>query len=155
MDGGRERTVHSLCWHNPSHFSHNAAWKTHSQSLLTTCKCYCHTINYRQQLSNKVITTCRALLQALLINTEAESKSTHLTLKTRVYLTTPLCVSTLQTRISVMLDAAFSCGHLKVTHRLVLWWLLQFSIWIGKDFKVYWRNINKHLFTLESYDHIM
>lgn len=45
------------------------------------------------------------------MNTEAESKFTHLTLKTRVYLTTPLCVSTLQTRISVMLDAAFSCGH--------------------------------------------
>lgn len=91
-EGGRERTVHSLCWHNPSHFSHNAAWKTHFQSLLTTCKCYCHIINCRQQLSNKMITTCRALLQALLIYTEAESKSTHLSLKTCVYSMTPLCV---------------------------------------------------------------
>lgn len=44
----RERTVRSLCWHNPSHFSHNMDWTTHSQGLLTSRKCYCHTIKWRQ-----------------------------------------------------------------------------------------------------------
>lgn len=41
-------------------------WTTHSKGLLTTRKCYCHTINCRQTSNSKMITTHGALLQALL-----------------------------------------------------------------------------------------
>lgn len=72
-----------------------------------------------------MMTTCRPLPQAALINTAAESKSAHLTPKTRVYRRTPLCVSTLQTGFSVIrsMPQVFFvglCGNVKATHELAL-----------------------------------
>lgn len=136
-DRGRERTVHPLCWHNPSHFSHNAAWKTHPQSLLTTCKCYCHTINCRTN-------SCRArwLQWIQLIGhtfrlcwlKRRQSQSPPILDWKHMPTSWHLCVClNYKTGFSVTLDATITCGQLKVTHRRVLCWLHQFIIWVGKD----------------------
>lgn len=79
----RGRTVRSLCCHNPSHFSYNMDWTTHSQSLLTTGKCCRHTINCSWttrslQHAGHSCKLCR-------LDTEPEPKSTCVTPHTHVY----------------------------------------------------------------------
>lgn len=132
----RGRTVRSLCWYNPSHFSHNMDWTTHSQSLLTTSKRYCHTINCRQTLNNKMITTCRALLQALSAwyGARVEVHSYYTTYACLLRTWHHLCVyPSFKQVASVMLNATIIVEvDMKVTRRLVLWLLLRFSLDVGR-----------------------
>lgn len=131
-----ERTVHSLCWHNPSHFSHNMDWTTHSQGLLTTCKCYCHTINCRQTSISEMITTHGAVLQALFAwyGARVEVHSYYTTYACLLTTGQHLCVCLSYKLVaSVVLNAMFIVETFVSNWRWpvgLYWLILKFSVWM-------------------------
>lgn len=111
-------------------------WTTHSQSLLTTGKCCCHTINCSPTLNNKMITTCGALLQALSAwyGARAEVHSCYTTYACLWRTWHHLCAGpTFSSRwfLACLNVPVIVVVDMKVTRRLVLWLLLRFGADVG------------------------
>lgn len=148
--------MRSLCWHNPSHFSHNMDWTTHSQGLLTARKCYCHTINCRQTTNSKTITTHGALVQALLAWYRAgvEVHSYYITYARLLTTWQHLCVCLSYKQVaSVTLNAMFIVEAFASNWRWpagLCWLLLEFSVvmWEVSSSHCGWMS---HSFTLSHH----